>query len=84
MYFLKKYRIINNPFFSFFYRTGEMWFGLVLLWIGTLVALYFKNTSFSSLEIQILILIPTVLILIIDYLLLYPRQENIRKMKGSK
>ena len=80
----KKYRIISNPIFSFFYRTGEMWIGLILLWSGSLVALYFKNAFFSFLEIKILILIPIAFILIIDYLLLYPRQKNIQKMKGHK
>ena len=80
----KKYRIIDNPLLSFFYRTGEMWIGLLLLWAGSLVALYLKNASFSFLEVQILTLPPIVFVLIIDYLLLYPRQENIRKMKGHR
>lgn len=73
-----KTKISNNSFKNFFYRTGEIWIGLSLLWIGTAWVSHFMNSPLSAFEIQVLILIPIVFVLMIDYLLLYPRQRKIR------
>ena len=74
-----KMKASNNSFKNFFYRTGEIWVGLSLLWIGTALVSHLMKSPLSAFEIQILVLIPIVFVLMIDYLLLYPRQ---RKMRG--
>ena len=76
----KKYSFSENLFKNFLYRTGEMWIGLILLWGGAFFTLYIMKSSFSALEFQFLFLIPVVFIFIIDYLLLYPRQERAKQI----
>ena len=71
-----KTRHSNNSFKNFFYRTGEIWIGLILLWGATWFISYLMDSPLSALEIQILFLIPIVFVLIMDYLLLYPRQPK--------
>lgn len=68
---------------SFLKRTQEIWIGLFLLWGGTFLILKIINTSLEIFEIQFLFLIPIVFVLGIDYLLLYPRQEKIKKIRGN-
>lgn len=76
----KKYALSENSFKNFFLRTGEIWIGLILLWIGTFGTLYLTKSFLSISEIQILFLLPIVCVLIIDYLLLYPRQETLKRI----
>ncbi len=73
----------KNSFKNFFIRTGEIWIGLLLLWIGTFGTTYIMKTSFNALEIQMLFLIPILFVLIMDYLLLYSHQEILKKL-GEK
>ena len=77
----KKYIFSENPFKNFLYRTGEIWAGLILLWGATFGILYLVQSSFNSLEIQILFSLPIVFVLIMDYVLLYPRQEILKKIR---
>ncbi len=80
----KKYCYSDNAFKNFLKRTGEMWIGLCLIWALTAGILFFTETSFSIFETQILLLSPVAFVLILDYLLLYPRQRNIQKLRGGK
>ena len=72
----KKKRIITNRFLSFFYRTGEIWMGLIILWIGTYSVLKFMDVSLSFYYWGILIFIPIVFLNTIDHFLLIPQQEK--------
>ena len=78
--FPEKKNFSNNSFKNFLHRTGEIWLGLSLLWLIAFGVLYLTNNRFNSLQIQILFLIPIVFVLIMDYVLLYPRQETLRKI----
>jgi len=77
----KKSIFSENPFKNFLYRTSEIWVGLILLWAATFGILYLVQSSFNRLEIQILFSLPIVFVLIMDYVLLYPRQENLKKIR---
>ncbi|MGN0919994.1 MAG: hypothetical protein ACI4OR_04495 [Alphaproteobacteria bacterium] len=77
----KKYKVSENSFKNFMWRTGEIWIGLILLWGCAFLCLYFTNTALSIPEIQVLFLLPIVFVLITDYLLLYPRQETLKKIR---
>ena len=74
----KKYHLSQeNKLKKFLRRTGEIWIGFFLLLLCTFWILYYINSFFSLFEISCLILIPTIIILTIDFLLLKPRQTKI-------
>lgn len=79
----RKFLTSSNMYKNFLYRTREIWIGLVLLWFCTFCILRLMNTSFGTSETFILFLIPIVFILIMDYFLLYPLQEKIKKIRGQ-
>ena len=73
----KKNNFSQNCFINFLHRTGEMWIGIFVLFLCTLLVLFYMNTFFSLWEILNLILIPALIIFVIDFLLLKPRQKRI-------
>ena len=79
----KKVHFSQNSFVSFLYRTGEIWIGLMILWGGTFIALRLMNMSFSAIENQILFFLPIVFVLVMDYLLLMPRQKKLYLLKSE-
>ena len=80
----KKSNESKNAFSAFVKRTGEIWIGLILLWVGTFFISCLMKAPFAFVEIQILFGLPIAFVLIMDYLLLYPRQETIKKLRGIK
>ena len=73
----KKFFASQNSFINFIHRTGEIWIGLFLLFLCTLGILFYTNASFSSFEILNLILIPALIVFVVDFLVLEPKQRKI-------
>ena len=73
----KKMSPKNSVLKAFLNRTGEIWIGLILLWGGTFLALYFTSSFFSTIEIQFLIFIPCLFVFILDHFILKKRQQKL-------
>ena len=78
----KKWIHIKNNSFNFLNRIFEIMMGVILLWIGTVFILYFSKTSFSAGQWILLIFIPIVIILLMDYFLFEPRQRKLFLLRG--
>ena len=74
--FSKSQSASSNSLKAFWNRTKEIWTGLILLWMGTFITAIIMKTSLTLLENQFLFLIPIAFVLIMDYVLLYPRQQK--------
>lgn len=74
---VQKTTVPANVCKAFFKRTAEIWIGLILLWLGTIIVACWLKAPLSLFEIQILFLVPVAFVVVIDYLLLAPRQTKI-------